>query len=120
MLVNQYSFSTLKGKTENYAKLLTFWVLRPIKSVVLMEECAEEIGYMRPTKATPKACDQSPVVLPHIPDVTPLALPEQSLQISNPSMDPPGETNQPGGVDKIVLMNSPGHSRSANRPGRKV
>ena len=76
--------------------------------------------HMRPTKATPKACDQSPVVLPHIPDVTPLALPEQSLQISNPPMDPPGETSQPGGVEKIVLMNSPGHSLSANRPRREV
>ena len=76
--------------------------------------------HMRSTKAKPKARDQSPVVLPHIPDVTPLALPEQSLQISNPPMDPPGETNQPGGVEKVVLMNSPGHSLSANRPRREV
>ncbi|KAL9961182.1 hypothetical protein ACROYT_G030080 [Oculina patagonica] len=60
--------------------------------------------HVRPTKVTPKARDKSPVVLPHIPDVTPLTLPEETPRMSNPPMDPPVETSQSCGVDLLTVL----------------
>ncbi|KAL9961977.1 hypothetical protein ACROYT_G031026 [Oculina patagonica] len=76
--------------------------------------------HVRPTKVTPNARDLSPVVLPRIPDVTPLTLPEETPRMSNPPVDPPVETSQSCGVEKIAPTNSPGRSLSANRPRREI
>ena len=72
--------------------------------------------HMRPTKVTPKARDLSPVVLPRIPDMTQLVLPDETPRMSNPPMVPPVETSQPRGAEKIAPKDSSGQLLSVTRP----
>ena len=77
--------------------------------------------HMRPTKVIPKACDLSPVIQPHVLDVTPLTLPVEDPQACYPPADRPGENRQPSsGKESIASSDSPGQSLSANRSRRAI
>ena len=65
--------------------------------------------HMRPTKVIPKARDLSPVIQPHVLDVTPLTLPVEDPQACYPRADRPIENRQPRSKkEDIAASDSPG------------
>ena len=73
--------------------------------------------HMRPTKVIPKARNLSPVIQPHVLDVTPLTLPVEDPQACYLPADRPVENCQSSsGKENIASSDSPGQSLSANRP----